>query len=123
MCACCRSWPDPRTGRRSRRWRAAAGAALLVGAASSGGAAAQESFALTITGAEGTRYAGQCTLTTAAGARTLEISGIVPRRQELEAEAVACRIESAGLIAVEITGDGSRSRSVIRGGTAHVTAR
>jgi hypothetical protein len=89
----------------------------------SGAAAGQEPFSLTITGAEGTRYTGQCALTTAAGDRTIEISGIVPRRQELRAEAVICRIESAGLIAVEITGAGSRSRSVISGGTAHVAAR
>jgi hypothetical protein len=95
----------------------------LVGAAGSGAAAAQEPFSLTITGAEGTRYAGQCTLTTAAGDRTIEIFGIVPRRQELEAEAIACRIDSAGRIAVEIARDGSRSRSVISGGTAHVAAR
>ena len=78
---------------------------------------------VTITGAEGTRYAGQCTLTTAAGDRTIEIFGIVPRHQELLGEAIACRIESAGRIAVEIARDGSRSRSVISGGTAHVAAR
>jgi hypothetical protein len=51
------------------------------------------------------------------------VSGIVPRHEQLSAEAVACRIESAGLITVEIAYDGSRSRSVIDGGTAHLAVR
>jgi hypothetical protein len=110
------------------RWRchrpaAAAAAALLMVAGAGGAAAAEKSFSLAITGAAGTRYAGQCTLTTAAGERAIELSGVVPHHEDLSAEAVACRIESAGRITVEIAHDGSRSRSVISGGTAHVAAR
>jgi hypothetical protein len=98
-------------------------AALLSAAVTSGAAAAEKSFALAITGAEGASYNGQCTLTTAAGKETVEISGVVPRHQEFTAEAIACRIESAGSIALEIAHDGSLSRSRISGGTAHLAAR
>ena len=107
-----------------RRPGAAAGAALLIVAGAGGAAAAAEkSFSLAITGAAGTRYTGQCTLTTAGGEKTIELSGIVPRHEELMAEAIACRIASAGSITVEIAHDGSRSRSMINGGTAHVSMR
>ena len=108
------------------RWRrpgAAAGAALLIAAGAGGAAAADKSFSLTITGAAGARYTGRCTLTTAAGEKTLELSGVVPLHGELSAEAVVCRIASAGSITVEIAHDGSRSRSTITGGTAHLAAR
>jgi len=108
--------------RRSRRRCATAVGVLLIAAGASA-AAAEKSFSLAITGAEGTRYAGQCTLTTAAGDETVELSGVVPRHQEFMAETIACRIESAGLITVEIAHDGSLSRSSINGGTAHVAAR
>jgi len=102
---------------------AAAAAALLMAAGAGGGAAAEKSFSLVISGDEGVRYTGRCTLTTAAGETTIELSGVVPRREELMAEAVVCRIASAGLITVEIAHNGSRSRSTIKGGTAHVAAR
>jgi len=108
------------------RWHrrcATAAAALLIAAGAGGAAAAEKSFSLTITGAEGARYAGECTLTTAAGEETIELAGVVPRHEEMKAEAVACRIESAGLITVEIAYDGSRSRSTINRGTAHVAVR
>ena len=108
---------------RSHRPCATAGAALLIAAGAGGTAAAEKSFSLAITGAEGTRYTGQCTLTTAAGEETIELSGVVPRHEELSAEAVACRIESDGLITVEIAYDGSRSRSVVQGGIAHLAVR
>ena len=108
---------------RCRRPGAAAGATLLIAAGAGGAAAAEKSFSLAITGAAGTRYTGQCTLTTAGGEKTIELAGIVPRHEELTAEAVVCRIESAGSITVEIAHDGSRSRSTINGGTAHLAAR
>jgi hypothetical protein len=111
------------TGRHQRRC-ATAGAALLVAAgASAVVAAAEKSFSLAITGAESVRYTGRCTLTTAAGEKTIELSGVVPRHEELTAEAVVCRIESAGLITVDIAHDGSVSRSTINGGTAHLAVR
>jgi hypothetical protein len=92
-------------------------------AAGASGAAAEKSFSLAITGAAGTRYAGQCTLTTAAGEQTLELAGVVPRHEELRAEAVVCRIQSAGSITLEIARAGSVSRATVTGGTAHVAAR
>ena len=108
---------------RCHRGCATVGSALLIAAGASGAAAAEKSFSLTITGAAGARYAGQCMLTTAAGEKTIELSGVVPRHEELMAEAIACRIESAGSITVEIAHDGSRSRSAISGGTAHLAVR
>jgi hypothetical protein len=108
------------------RWHgpsAAAGAALLIAAGAGGGPTAQKSFSLAIAGAEGARYCGRCTLTTAAGERTIELSGVVPRHEEFMADAVVCRIGSAGRITVEIARAGSVSRSTIKGGTAHVAAR
>jgi hypothetical protein len=107
---------------RHRRPSAGAGAALLI-AASASGFAAEKSFSLTISGTAGTRYTGQCTLTTAAGERTIELSGVVPRREELVAEAIVCRIASAGSITVELARVGSVSRATTTGGTAHVAAR
>ena len=101
----------------------AAGAALLIVGASGMAAAAEKSFSLTITGAAGARYTGQCTLTTAGGDETLELSGVVPRHEDLTAETVVCRIASAGAITVEIAHDGSRSRSTITGGTAQIAVR
>jgi hypothetical protein len=100
-----------------------AAAALLIAAGAGGAAAAEKSFSLAITGAAGTRYTGQCTLTTAGGEKTIELAGVVPRHEELTAVAIVCRIESAGSITVEIAHDGSRSRSVITGGTAYLAAR
>ncbi len=109
---------------RSHRRCATAGAVLLVAAgASAVVAAAEKSFSLSITGAEGARYTGRCTLTTAAGEETLELSGVVPRHEELTGQGLVCRIDSAGLITVEIAHDGSRSRSTINGGTAHLAIR
>jgi hypothetical protein len=116
---------------RCHRGRAAAAAALLIAAGvagaaaagASGAAAAEKAFSLTITGAAGARYSGQCTLTRAGGEQTLELAGVVPRHEELMAEAIACRIESAGSITVEIAREGSRSRSTISGGTAHIAVR
>jgi hypothetical protein len=105
------------------RCTTAAAALLIVAGASAVAVAAEKLFSLEITGAAGTSYGGRCTLTTAAGEETIELSGIVPRHEQLSAEAVACRIESAGRITVEIAYDGSRSRSVIDGGTAHLAVR
>jgi hypothetical protein len=104
------------------RWhsRSATASALLMAA---GVSAAEKSFALAITGAAGTRYAGQCTLTTTEGERTLELAGVVPRYEELVAEAVVCRIESAGTITVELARAASVSRSTVTGGTARIAAR
>ena len=103
---------------------AAAGAVVLV-AAGAGGAAGSTAkpFSLTITGVAGTRYSGVCTLTTAAGERTLQFSGVVPRHEELTAEAVVCRIASPGSITVELARPGSRSRSSITAGTAQIAVR
>jgi hypothetical protein len=107
---------------RGRRRSTAAGA-LLIAAGAGAAAAAEKSFSLAITGAAGVRYAGQCTLTTAVGEETIELSGVVPRHEELTGEAIVCRIGSAGLITVEIAHDGSLSRSMVSGGTARVAAR
>jgi hypothetical protein len=106
----------------SRYHRTGARAALLIAAGTSA-IAAEKSFSLTITGAAGTRYSGECMLTTAAGERTIELSGLVPRREELVAEAIVCRIASAGSITVELGRAGSVSRASITGGTAQVAAR
>jgi hypothetical protein len=108
--------------RRGRRRSLTAGA-LLMAAGAGSAAAAEKLFSLAITGADGVRYTGRCTLTTAAGEETIELSGVVPRHEELTGEAIVCRIGSAGLITVEIAHDGSLSRSMVSGGTARVAAR
>ena len=117
----------------TRRWHgrrdvAGAGGAALLAAllvvAGNGGAAVAKSFDLSITGAEGARYTGRCTLTTAAGGEeTIELSGVVPRHEQLEGEGLACRIESDGPLTVEVTSDGSRSRSVTSGGVVNINVR
>lgn len=100
---------------------AIAGAVLLV--AAGGGDAAETSLSLEITGSEGVRYTGRCTLTTAAGEETFELSGVVPRHDEFTGDGLACRIASGGLIAVEIAHDGNRSRSVTNGGIIRIAVR
>jgi hypothetical protein len=112
------------SGRR-HRWRTVAGAALVIAAAGAGGgeAAVAKAFTLVITGAEGARYTGRCTLTTAAGAETLALAGTVPRREALTGEGLACRIEAAGRIAVEITHGGGVSRAMTSGGTVNIAVR
>ena len=71
---------------RRHGWSAAAGAALFTVAGMGGGeAAVTKTFSLVITGAEGARYTGRCTLTTAAGEETFELTGVVPRYEELRA--------------------------------------
>jgi hypothetical protein len=108
--------------RRGQRRSLTAGALLMaVGAGTA--VAAEKRFSLAITGAEGVRYTGRCTLSTAAGEETIELSGVVPLHEALTGEAVVCRIESAGLITVEIARDGRLSRSTVSGGTARVAAR
>ena len=107
---------------RGRRRSLTAGA-LLMAAGAGGAGAAEKSFSLAISGEEGVRYTGRCTLTTAAGEETIELSGVVPRHEELTGEALVCRIESAGSITVEIAHDGGLSRSTVSGGTARVAAR
>ncbi len=98
-------------------------AVLLVTVGAGGGDAAERSLSLQITGSQGARYTGQCTLTTAAGEETFELSGVVPRHEEFKGEGLACRIESKGSIAVEIAADGSRSRSATSGGTVRIAVR
>ncbi len=112
------------SGRR-HRGSAVAGAALVIAAAGagSGEATMATAFTLVITGAEGARYTGRCTLTTAAGEETFELAGTVPRREELTGEGLTCRIEAAGLIAVEIRHSGSVSCSVTSGGTVNIAVR
>jgi hypothetical protein len=109
-----------------RRWRragAAAGAVLLIDCTDGVAPAAAKSFVLKITGAPGVRYTGRCTLQRAASDETIELAGVVPRHEEFTAQAIACRIASAGSITVEIAGGGSRGRAVANAGTAHLTMR
>jgi hypothetical protein len=63
---------------RCHRRTASAGAALLIAAGAGGAAAAEQSFSLVISGDEGARYTGRCTLTTTAGESGPSKSG--PRR-------------------------------------------
>jgi hypothetical protein len=99
-------------------------ALIAAGAGTGGGAALAKTFSLSITGAEGARYAGRCTLTTASGEEeTLELSGVVPRHERLEGDGLACRIEGDGRIVVEVARNGSRSRSATTGGVINISVR
>ena len=114
---------------RRRRRRGGAGtvaaggvlSATLVAAATT--AAGGGAYVLSITGAPGTRYEGRCTLATAAGETVLELSGVVPRREELAGEGLACRIEAHGPLTVEIARGGSRSVSTTSGGVVNIAMR
>ena len=99
-----------------------AGAALFVVAGAVGGQAGERLFSLLITGAEGVRYIGLCTLTTEAGEQKFEISGTVPRRDELEGQSLACRIESTGWLVVEIAQGANRTRAATNGGIVSISA-
>jgi hypothetical protein len=107
---------------RWQRWSAIAGAALLIGAAG-GTAAVAKSFSLAITGAQGASYSGHCILTTVAGEERFELTGVVPRHEELTGEGLACRIEAVGLVAVEIAHSGDISRLVTSGGSLNIAVR
>jgi len=81
---------------------------------------AAELFELAITGAADASFAGTCTLTTAAGDHTLELSGQVPLRRTIQAESLVCRFETVGRVVVEVTRGNSRSRSATHGGVISV---
>ena len=100
-----------------------AGAVLLVAAGGSGGDAGERAFSLEISGSAGVRYTGRCTLTTAAGEEAFELSGVVPRHEAFTGQGLACTIESAGSIAVEIAHGAERTRSVTSGGTVRIAVR
>ena len=82
-----------------------------------------KTFSLSITGAEGARYTGRCTLPTAAGEETLDLSGVVPLHERIEGEGLACRIEADGPITVEVAHGGGRSRSATIGGVVNISVR
>lgn len=107
------------------RWTGNAGAralALVLAGAGAGDVAAK-TFRLSISASAEVHYDGRCTLTTASGEETLDVSGAGPRRESFEGEALACRLETDGPVAVEIGGDGNRSRSVTSRGTVSISVR
>ena len=82
--------------------------------------AAAEPFELTITGGANASFSGSCTLTTSGGDHALELSGQVPLRRTIQAESLVCRFETVGRVVVEVTRDGSRSRSATDGGVISI---
>jgi len=87
------------------------------------GLSAAEPFELTITGAADASFAGSCTLTTAAGDHTLELTGTVPLQRTIQAEKLTCRFETTGRIVVDIIHGNSRSRSASHGGVISIGVR
>lgn len=87
------------------------------------GLPAAEPFELTITGAADASFAGSCTLATAAGDHTLELTGTVPLQRTIQAEKLTCRFETTGRVVVEIIHGNSRSRSASHGGVISIGVR
>ena len=71
---------------------------------------------LSATGDPGTRLRGRCTLTTAAGERTLALDEAVPFSRRLDGTGLRCELEATGSARVEATAGGSRSTATTGGG-------
>jgi hypothetical protein len=82
-----------------------------------------KTFHLSISGDQGVRYSGACTVSAASGEERIELEGTVPLERTFDGEAVTCRIDADGRLVVEIAHNGSRSRSATSGGTIQVSAR
>lgn len=95
--------------------------ALAIGLAAE--PAIAKSFKLSITGDEGARYAGQCTLIKESREEVMALEGTVPLEHTFVADGLDCRMEAQGRVVVEITREGSRSRAATTGGLVHVQAR
>lgn len=95
--------------------------ALVIGLAAE--PAMAKTFRLSITGKQGARYAGQCTVLKDAKEEIIDLRGEMPLERTFVADGVDCRIEAKGRVVVEITHDGSWSRAATDGGFVNVQAR
>ena len=82
-----------------------------------------KTFNLSVDGDPDARFAGTCTTLVAGRSETLEIEGLPPLERQIEADELTCRFETTGLIEVEVTHDGSRSRSKTNGGVLNLRMR
>jgi hypothetical protein len=82
-----------------------------------------KTFRLSISGDDGARYSGACTLTAASGDERFDLDGSVPLARTFEGDGLTCRFSAQGRVVIEIVHDGSRSRAASVGGTIQVSAR
>lgn len=82
-----------------------------------------ETFKLSITGDEGTRYAGQCRVIRDKQEDIVDLEDELPLERSFVADGMDCRIEAKGRLTVEIVHDGSRSRSTTSGGVVNIHSR
>jgi hypothetical protein len=96
-----------------------------IGAFGAGGveAMSDKTYQLQLTGDEGARFVGSCTLTTADGETVLPLDGEVPYANELVGQGFACKLETQGRVVVDIEHNGSRSRSSTNGGVVNISLK
>jgi hypothetical protein len=104
-------------------WRATTPAVAGVVVAMSGTVAMAKTFYLTISGDADARYAGACVMTSTSGEERIALEGAVPAERTFVADGVSCSLRAEGRIVVEITYDGSRSRTETSGGLVQISAR
>jgi hypothetical protein len=82
-----------------------------------------KTFQLSISGDDGARYSGACTVMVASGDESIELQGAVPLEREFDGDGLSCRFRAEGQVIVEIAHNGSRSRSATTDGLIRVSAR
>jgi hypothetical protein len=112
-----------RQGKLLQRARPLAVTALGLSSTMITGATMAKTFHLSISGEDGARYSGVCTVRAASGDQSIELEGAVPVKREFDGDGLICRFRAEGQVVVEIAHNGSRSRSATTGGTIRVSAR
>jgi len=82
-----------------------------------------KTFKLSISGDEGARYAGQCTVIKEGRDDVTALEGTVPLERTFTADGLDCRIEAEGRVVVEITHEGGWSRATTRSGLIDIRSR
>lgn len=88
-----------------------------------GTAAVGKTYHLELTGDDGARFTGSCTLATENGDEVVPLDGEVPFKQDLVGQGLSCKLETEGRVVVDIEHNGSRSRSATSGGTINISLR
>ena len=86
-----------------------------------GQAASEKTYQLQLTGEDGARFAGNCTLGTADSETVIPLDGQVPYAAEFVGQGLACKLETKGRVVVDIEHGGSHTRSATSGGMVNIS--
>ena len=98
-------------------------AALGLALTAPTGESMAKTFLLSISGDDGARYSGACTVTVAGGDERIALEGTVPLERAFDGDGLSCRFHAQGRLVVEIVHNGSRARAATHSGAIQVSAR